>query len=227
MKTMITALRTAIVTLILTGLIYPLVITGIAQLLFPWRANGSLLTDEKGQVIGSELIGQGFANPAYFQPRPSAAGETGYDATASGGSNLGPTSKKLRDRIDDDLERLKAENPEAAGPVPAELVTASGSGLDPHLSPESMLWQLPRVAQARGVAPERIKAVVESRIEGRTFGILGEPRVNVLMVNLALDRQFGRPAPENTGDDKQLDGAVSARENPSDSTIALKPRVAR
>jgi K+-transporting ATPase ATPase C chain len=227
MKTMITALRTTIVTLVLTGLIYPFFMTGIAQVLFPWRANGSLVTDEKGQVIGSELIGQGFANPAYFQPRPSAAGEKGYDATASGGSNLGPTSKKLQDRIDDNLKRLKAENPEAAGPVPAELVTASASGLDPHLSPESMLWQLPRVAKARGVARERIKAVVESRVEGRTFGILGEPRVNVLMVNLALDRQFGLPAVENTDNDKQLDGAVSAQENLSDSRIAMKQRVAR
>ena len=227
MKTMITALRTAIVTLVLTGLIYPFVMTGIAQVLFPWRANGSLVTDEKGQVIGSELIGQGFTDPAYFQPRPSAAGEKGYDATASGGSNLGPTSKKLQDRIDDELMRLKAENPQAAGPVPAELVTASASGLDPHLSPESMLWQLPRVAKARGVAPERIKAVVKSRVEGRTFGILGEPRVNVLLVNLALDRQFGRPAVEHTDKHKQLAGAVSAQENLSDSRIAMKQRVTR
>ena len=131
-------------------------------MLFPWRANGSLVTDEKGQVVGSELIGQGFANPAYFQPRPSAAGEKGYDATSSSGSNLGPTSKKLQDRINDDLKRLKSENPEATGPVPAELVTTSASGLDPHLSPEAMLWQVPRVAKARGVAPERVKAVVEA-----------------------------------------------------------------
>ncbi len=153
--------------------------------------------------MGSELIAQGFANPAYFQPRPSAAGEKGYDATASSGSNLGPTSKKLQDRINDDLKRLKEQNPDVAAPVPAELVTASASGLDPHLSPQAMLWQLPRVAKARGVAPERVKAVVESNVEGRTFGILGEPRVNVLRVNLALDRQFGRPAPlaaeENDG----------------------------
>ena len=136
MKTFIIALRATIVTLVLTGLIYPFVMTGLAQVLFPWRANGSLVTDEKGQVVGSELIAQGFSNPAYFQPRPSAAGEKGYDATSSGGSNLGPTSKKLQDRINDDLKRLKSENPEATGPVPAELVTASASGLDPHLSPE-------------------------------------------------------------------------------------------
>jgi len=189
------AIRTTIVTLVLTGLIYPFVITGLAQVLFPWRANGSLVTDEKGQVVGSELIAQGFANPAYFQPRPSAAGEKGYDATSSSGSNLGPTSKKLQDRISEDLNRLSGENPEATGPVPAELVTTSASGLDPHLSPQAMLWQLPRVAKARGVAPERVKAVVDSNVEGRTFGILGESRVNVLLVNLALDRQFGRPAP--------------------------------
>jgi K+-transporting ATPase ATPase C chain len=195
MKTMSIAIRTTIVTLVLTGLIYPFVMTGLSQVLFPWRANGSLVTDEKGQVIGSELIAQGFANPAYFQPRPSAAGEKGYDATSSSGSNLGPTSKKLQDRINEDVKRLKEENPEVAGPIPAELVTASASGLDPHLSPEAMLWQLPRVAKARGVTGDRVKAVVDSNVEGRTFGILGEPRVNVLLVNVALDRQFGRPAP--------------------------------
>ena len=139
MKTFTIALRTAIVTLVVTGLLYPFVMTGLAQILFPWRANGSLLTDEKGQVVGSELIAQGFVNPAYFQPRPSAAGKKGYDSTASSGSNLGPTSKKLQDRINDDLKRLKAENPEATGLVPAELVTTSASGLDPHLSPEAML----------------------------------------------------------------------------------------
>jgi len=198
MKTMTIALRMTIVTLVLTGLLYPFVITGLAQVLFPWRANGSLITDEKGQVVGSELIAQGFSNPAYFQPRPSAAGEKGYDATASGGSNLGPTSKKLQDRINDDLKRLKAENPEATEPVPAELVTASASGLDPHLSPEGMLWQVPRIAKARGIAPDRVKTVVEANIKDRTLGILGEPTVNVLLVNLALDRQFGKPIPIGT-----------------------------
>ena len=198
MKTMTIALRMTIVTLVLTGLLYPFVITGLAQVLFPWRANGSLITDEKGQVVGSELIAQGFSNPAYFQPRPSAAGEKGYDATASGGSNLGPTSKKLQDRINDDLKRLKAKNPEATEPVPAELVTASASGLDPHLSPEGMLWQVPRVAKARGIAPDRVKTVVEANIKDRTLGILGEPTVNVLLVNLALDRQFGKPIPIGT-----------------------------
>lgn len=193
MKTMIIAIRVTVVTIFLTGLIYPFVMTGLAQMLFPWRAKGSLLTGEKGQVIGSEAIAQAFANPAYFQPRPSAAGEKGYDAAASSGSNLGTTSKKLQDRVKQDLVRLKEENPEAAGTVPSELVTTSSSGLDPHLSPEAMLWQLPRVAKARGAARDRVKAVVDANIEGRTFGILGEPRVNVLLVNLALDRQFGEP----------------------------------
>jgi K+-transporting ATPase ATPase C chain len=192
MKTIFIALRSAAVTLVLTGLIYPMVMTALAQVLFPWRANGSLVTDEKGNVVGSELIAQGFVNPAYFQPRPSAAGEKGYDATSSSGSNLGPTSKKLQDRIKEDIKRLREENPEAVGAIPADLVTTSASGLDPHLSPEAMLWQLPRVAKARGVIVERVKAVVDSNVEWRTFGILGEPRVNVLRVNLALDRQFGR-----------------------------------
>lgn len=194
-NTILIALRTTVVTLILTGIFYPFAVTGLAQVLFPWRANGSLVTNEQGQVVGSELIGQGFSNPAYFQPRPSAAGEKGYDATASSGSNLGPTSKKLQDRVVQDLERLKEENPAAPGPVPTELVTTSGSGLDPHVSLQAALWQVPRVASARGVAPGRVQASVEAAMEGRDLGVLGEPRVNVLLLNLALDRQFGRPVP--------------------------------
>jgi len=194
-KTMIIALRTTVVTLILTGILYPVVITGLAQILFPWRANGSLVTDEHGRVVGSELIGQGFGHPAYFQTRPSAAGEKGYDATASSGSNLGPTSKKLQDRIIQDLSRLKEENPAAPGLVPVELVTTSGSGLDPHLSLPAVQWQIPRVANARGITAERVAAAVEGVVEDRDLGVLGEPRVNVLLLNLALDRQFGRPAP--------------------------------
>jgi K+-transporting ATPase ATPase C chain len=201
-KVLFIALRTTAVTLLLTGIIYPFVITGLAQLLFPWRANGSLVTDERGQVIGSELIAQGFMNPAYFQPRPSAAGN-GYDAAASSGSNLGPTSKKLQDRVIQDLERLKEENPNAQGPVPIELVTTSSSGLDPHLSPQAAQWQVPRVAKARGITADRLKAIMEAYTEGRTFGLLGEPQVNVLLLNLALDRQFGHPAPLQAKDGKE------------------------
>jgi potassium-transporting ATPase KdpC subunit len=187
------SLRTAAVTLILTGIIYPYAVTGLAQLLFPAAANGSLVANKDGRVVGSELIAQGFANPAYFQPRPSAAGEKGYDATSSGGSNLGPTSKKLQDRAAEDLKRLKEENPDATGPVPIDLVTASGSGLDPHLSPQAALWQAPRIAKARKISLEQVQSVVDSAVEGRTLGFLGAARVNVLLVNLALDRQFGRP----------------------------------
>ncbi len=205
------ALRVTAVTLALTGLLYPLVITGLAKLLFPRQAEGSLVTDGAGRVVGSEIIAQPFTGAAYFQPRPSAAGENGggglcpptgagdagackgYDATSSGGSNLGPTSKKLREQAAAQADKLAKENPQAPGPVPVELVTASASGLDPHLSPAAALWQAPRVAQARGVAFDRVRAMVEEMSEGRDFGFLGEPRVNVLMLNLALDRRFGAP----------------------------------
>jgi K+-transporting ATPase ATPase C chain len=190
---MLIALRMTVVTLVLTGLVYPLLVTGVAQAMFPARAAGSLVTDAAGHVVGSELIAQAFTRPRYFQPRPSAAGN-GYDATSSGGSNLGPTSQKLRDRVMADVQRLQRENPEAAGPVPAELVTASASGLDPHLSPEAVRWQVPRVARARGRSPTEVQSLVDTVIEGRTFGFLGEPTVNVLRLNLALDRRFGPAA---------------------------------
>jgi K+-transporting ATPase ATPase C chain len=193
MKVIAVAIRVALFTLILTGIVYPLAMTGLAQVVFPGKANGSLITDEKGTVIGSELIGQKFTKPAYLQGRPSAAGADGYDGTASSGSNFGVTSQKLHDRVAADRARLIRENPEATGPIPPDLLTASASGLDPHLSPEAARWQAPRIASARKVGVARIGEVIDRYVEGRELGILGEPRVNVLLVNLALDRQFGRP----------------------------------
>ena len=191
MSTVFIAVRVTLVTLVLTGLVYPLVSTGLAQVLFPKQAGGSLITDSKGKVVGSELIAQAFAKPAYFQPRPSAAGDKGYDATASGGSNLGTTSQRLRDRVQADVAWLQKENPDAEGPVPVELVSTSASGLDPHVSPEAALWQVPRVAKSRGVSTDQVRQVVESHLEGRELYLLGEPRVNVLLLNLAIDHQLG------------------------------------
>lgn len=192
---LLVTLRMTLVTLVCTGLLYPLAMTGLCELLFPSKARGSLVTDDKGQVVGSALIGQRFGSPAYFAPRPSAAGERGYDAAASGGSNLGTTSRKLRDRVQAELSRLHKENPDAPGGIPADLLTTSASGLDPHISPAAALWQVPRVARARGLSPERVRTVVLYQIDGRELGFLGEPHVNVLFLNLALDRQFGRPGP--------------------------------
>ena len=190
---LLAALRTTLVTLIALGVAYPLVTTAVAGAIFPRQAAGSLVTDDSGTAFGSELIAQPFGKPGYLQPRPSAAGEKGYDAAGSSGSNLGPTSKVLRERAAKELQRLLEENPNAEETVPAELVSASASGLDPHLSPAAALWQGPRIARARNVDEARVRAIIEANIEGRDLLVLGEPRVNVLLVNRALDRHFGRP----------------------------------
>jgi potassium-transporting ATPase KdpC subunit len=184
-------LRIKLFMTLLLGVVYPLAMTGISQVLFPHKANGSLITSGD-KVIGSELIGQNFAKPEYFQPRPSAAGNDGYDATASSGSNYGPTNQKLIDRVKASLDKFRKDNPDYHGPIPADLVTASASGLDPHISPDSALAQAPRVAKARGIPLDQVNGAISRLTEGPDLGLLGEPRVNVLKLNLALDQQFPR-----------------------------------
>ncbi len=182
------AILMVVVMTILVGLAYPLAITGIAQLMFPFQANGSLLYDRQGNVVGSALIGQSFAKPQYFHPRPSAAGKDGYDATSSGGSNLGPTNKSLIDAVQQRAVAYRQENGLAAdAPVPVDAVTASGSGLDPDISPANAQDQIHRVAAARGMTDTQVQALVDQYTQGRVFWILGEPRVNVLELNRALD----------------------------------------
>ncbi len=188
-RQMLPALRMTLLLTVLTGLVYPGVVTGLCQVLFPGQANGSLITRE-GQIVGSALIGQNFSKPEYFQPRPSAAGVDGYDASASGGSNLGPTSRKLMDRVKVTVEKLGTDNPSHRGAWPADLATASASGLDPHVSPEAAMAQAARVGAARGAPDQAIRKLVEQTVEGRDLGVLGEPRVNVLRLNLALDEHF-------------------------------------
>jgi len=186
-----TAIRMALLTILLLGIIYPLVIMGLGQLIFHRQANGSLIR-ENGVVRGSALIGQTFAGPSYFHPRPSAAGN-GYDPLASGGSNLGPTSKTLRDRVAKDVDQLRGETPRLRD-VPGDMVTASGSGLDPDITPANAYAQVPRVARARGMGEGALRGMVQRHITHRQFGILGEPRVNVLQLNQALDAARGQPA---------------------------------
>ena len=195
MKEFLAELRGAIFsTLILAVVccgIYPLIVFGIGQALFTDKANGSLIVDASGKVVGSKLIGQNFGADKYFHPRPSAAGN-GYDATASTGSNLGPTNQKLIDRVKVSVDKFHKENPGFTGTIPADLLTASGSGLDPHLSPESADAQVERVAKARGASAQDIRALVAQFTEGRDLGFLGEPRVNVLRLNEALDARYAR-----------------------------------
>ena len=183
------AFRFTLLMTILTGLIYPGVVTGLCQLLFSRPANGSLL-EVNGKIVGSTLLGQNFSKPEYFHPRPSAAGNDGYDATASSGSNLGPTNQKLIDRVKGDIEKFRKENPAYQGPIPADMVTTSASGLDPDISPASALAQAPRVAQARGSTLDQVRQLIEDQSEGRQLGFFGEPRVNVLSLNLELDKRL-------------------------------------
>jgi potassium-transporting ATPase KdpC subunit len=185
-KNLITAISMTIATTILLGIVYPLVITGLAQLIFPKQANGQLI-QKHGKTIGSSILGQSFSSPAYFHPRPSFAGE-GYDATNSNGSQLGPTNQKLIDRVKADVSKVQGENP--GTPVPIDVVTGSASGLDPHISPAAAEFQLPIVAKERGITLDQLRALLAKHTENRQFGFLGEPRVNVLELNLELDERF-------------------------------------
>lgn len=188
LKELLPAFRITLALSVLTGLVYPGIVTALSQLLFPNQANGSIVSRD-GEPAGSSLIGQNFTRPEYFYPRPSAAG-AGYDGAASGGSNLGPASQKLFERVKSAEEQFRHENPDFNGPIPADALTASGSGLDPHISPATARTQLARVAAFRSADPAQIQQVIDRFTERRTFGFLGEPRVNVLLLNMALDDQF-------------------------------------
>lgn len=188
-KQIVPALRMVAFLTVLTGLVYPAVVTGLCQVLFRDQANGSLVKIN-GQVVGSSLLAQNFSKPEYFHPRPSAAGTDGYDPTASGGSNYGPTNQKLYDRVKSSADLFRKENPAYAGPIPADALTASGSGLDPQISVANAFAQAARVAKARNVDEGAVRHAIASNTEKRDLGFLGEPRVNVLELNLALDREF-------------------------------------
>jgi potassium-transporting ATPase KdpC subunit len=190
LKQLIPGLRIASILTILTGLLYPSVVTGICQLFFHRQANGSLIVKE-GRILGSSLIGQKFTRPEYFHSRPSAAGTDGYDASSSSGSNLGPTSRKLIGRVKADVEEFRKENPDFDEPVPADIATASGSGLDPHISPASARAQAVRVAKTRRISADQVNRLITQFTEAPSLGFLGDARVNVLQLNLALDREFG------------------------------------
>jgi K+-transporting ATPase ATPase C chain len=192
MKTLVRSVLYMIAMTIVFGGLYPAVVTLAARILWPEKAAGSFVSSG-GRVIGSSLIGQKFSDPKYLHPRPSAAGKDGYDATASGGTNKGPTDADLAKSITAAIAVARADRPGDGRPVPADLVTSSGSGLDPHLSPDAALWQARRIAKARGVSEDRVGAVIHRHIEPRTLGLFGEPRVNVLLTNLDLDREFARP----------------------------------
>lgn len=183
---LIVAAKFTLITTLLFGLVYPLAVTGLSQLLFPKQANGSLI-EKNGRILGSRLIGQAFTSDKYFHPRPSAAG-SGYDAAASSGSNLAPTNQQLVDRVKQDVAKLQQENP--GGAIPADLVTTSGSGLDPDISPAAAEFQIPRIARARGISVETLRTLVARHTQQRQWGILGEARVNVLELNLDLDASF-------------------------------------
>ncbi len=183
------AFRMVLAFTVLTGFLFPGLVTGVCQVIFPGQANGSLIS-VNGQVVGSELIGQNFTRPEYFHPRPSAAGSDGYDASASAASNYGPTNQKLIDRVKASADAFRKENPDHEGPIPADIVTASGSGLDPDISLAAAEAQAARVAKARGVTEQQMRQLIARQTEGRYLGFLGEPRVNVLSLNLDSDRQF-------------------------------------
>jgi potassium-transporting ATPase KdpC subunit len=193
MKDFLTSILMFLVLTVSLGILYPLAVWGVSQAIFPGRANGSLIVRD-GKTVGSELIGQTFTSAGYFHSRPSAAGD-GYDAGASSGSNLGPTSKKLIDRIGGDAESMQAENPNAK--IPADLVTTSGSGLDPHISPAAAEFQVPRIAKERGLSDTQVRDLIKKYTQGRDLGFLGEPRVNVLLLNLELDGVAKRLTTDN------------------------------